>query len=45
LIAEGVETSEQLEFLRVNECAECQGFLFGMPVPAADISRRLADEN
>jgi diguanylate cyclase (GGDEF)-like protein/PAS domain S-box-containing protein len=43
LIAEGVETSEQLDFLRANDCTECQGFLFGAAVPADDITRLLAD--
>lgn len=36
VIAEGVETVEQLEFLRTLECEEFQGYLFSKPVPAAD---------
>jgi len=32
--AEGVETEAQLAFLRVNGCAQVQGFLFGHPRPA-----------
>ena len=31
--AEGVETEAQLEFLRVNGCAQVQGFLLGQPSP------------
>lgn len=44
-IAEGVETSEQLEFLKSNQCAEVQGYLFGKPVSAADFTQMFIKKN
>jgi EAL domain-containing protein (putative c-di-GMP-specific phosphodiesterase class I) len=32
--AEGVETLEELDFLRDNQCDEAQGYYFSRPVPA-----------
>ena len=34
VVAEGVETEEQLAFLRSRECQTIQGYLFSKPVPA-----------
>ena len=36
-LAEGVETQQELEFLRANGCRLAQGFLFSRPVPAEEI--------
>ncbi len=41
VIAEGVETVEQLNFLRKMSCNEMQGYLFSRPVPAEDMTRLL----
>ena len=38
--AEGVETNEQLEQIRILGCTEMQGYLFSRPVPAAEIQRQ-----
>jgi predicted signal transduction protein with EAL and GGDEF domain len=35
--AEGVETAEQLEYLRREGCTEVQGFLFSRPRPSAEL--------
>jgi len=34
VVAEGVETSKQLVFLKANQCDLAQGFYFSKPVPA-----------
>lgn len=41
VIAEGVETPGQLDFLRHHDCDGMQGFLFSRPQPEADITRLL----
>ncbi len=39
-IAEGVETEEQLDFLRRSGCTYYQGYLFGRPIPIDDFHNR-----
>jgi len=41
VVAEGVETREQLDFLLQEECDEVQGFLLGRPRPIADYAEIL----
>ena len=37
IVAEGVETAAQFEFLQTHGCDRFQGFLFGRPVPLAQL--------
>ena len=43
VIAEGVETAEQLAFLRENGCDQMQGYYFSRPVPADAFEQLLRD--
>lgn len=42
VVAEGVETAEQLEMLRSMGCDEAQGYLISRPINADDLTRLLA---
>jgi EAL domain-containing protein (putative c-di-GMP-specific phosphodiesterase class I) len=41
VVAEGVETLEQLEFLHARHCEEAQGYYFSRPVPAEQFAKLL----
>jgi diguanylate cyclase (GGDEF)-like protein len=41
VIAEVVETLEQLEFLKAHQCEEAQGYYFSRPVPAEQFAKLL----
>ena len=44
VVAEGVETQAQLEYLRTRGCDECQGYLFSKPLPAAQFAQHYLHE-
>ena len=41
VIAEGVETQEELAFLQAHLCEEAQGYYFSPPVPSEQFARLL----
>jgi len=44
VVAEGVETADQLKLLREQQCDQIQGYYFSRPVPAAEFGAMLRDD-
>ena len=42
VVAEGVETKQQLDFLKEQNCREVQGFYFGFPVPPNEFQKMVS---
>jgi diguanylate cyclase (GGDEF)-like protein len=43
VLAEGVETTRHLDFLREEGCSSVQGYLFGKPMPVEIVNRMIDD--
>lgn len=41
VVAEGVETLEELQFLQAHQCHEAQGYYFSRPIPAPNFAQLL----
>lgn len=44
VVAEGVETSSQADYLRTIGCTQAQGYLYARPMPSDDFERLLTSE-
>jgi EAL domain-containing protein (putative c-di-GMP-specific phosphodiesterase class I) len=45
VVAEGVESLDQLRFLRARGCDEIQGYFFSRPIAAADFAQLLTENS
>jgi EAL domain-containing protein (putative c-di-GMP-specific phosphodiesterase class I) len=45
VVAEGVETQQQLEFLHQQGCEMCQGYFFSKPLPAEQFEAMLCEND
>jgi diguanylate cyclase (GGDEF)-like protein len=44
VVAEGVETGDQLDYLKLRGCDEMQGYLFARPMAAEEVEKMVRDE-
>ncbi|TNE95153.1 MAG: EAL domain-containing protein, partial [Gammaproteobacteria bacterium] len=44
VVAEGVETGEQLAYLTQRQCDQVQGYYLGRPIPVEEFHRRIQQE-
>ncbi|MGN0436232.1 MAG: EAL domain-containing protein [Wujia sp.] len=44
-IAEGVETEEQVDFLKTVNCSMVQGYYYDRPMPKSDFENRLQNKS
>ena len=42
-VAEGVETNEQLDFLKTTDCDMIQGYIFSKPIPVHEFEKQLQE--
>jgi EAL domain-containing protein (putative c-di-GMP-specific phosphodiesterase class I) len=45
VVAEGVETEEQLKLLALQDCAYGQGYLFSKPISSEEMTKKLEAES
>ena len=43
VVAEGVETAEQIQFLKEHDCDQIQGYFFSPPLPAPEFEKMLLE--
>ena len=43
VIAEGVESWKQVDFLRHHNCDEIQGYFYSKPLPASSLKKMISD--
>jgi EAL domain-containing protein (putative c-di-GMP-specific phosphodiesterase class I) len=45
VIAEGIETQAQADFLSMHECDQFQGYLYARPMPAEEFSKLIPNSH